>query len=330
MIAVIWQDSGNDLAAGPSGPWKNEHLRTNTWKASFIPTFMYQKDIALLTSSIKRIDETASTGGLSLPNSQRREDHSTSTYTIKQCSLLLSKHYGRFLHRSSSIKSPLYALGELFTFSATAVSQLLNMLEKQIDAETNRLLRNSLDSREQEQLHSAALTNFVYNKHILEEHINALRANVTILGDSGGPEWIRNEEPGNDRLIGSRKAILKDFEFLLQRACRLSESCSRGINTAGSNAAVVESKRAGQQAAYVSRLTLLAFFYIPASFSTSIFGMNLQQLGQGDDSSLLYIWLGTLMGLYILTYLVWKVDLPSILQSASIHTGQYMRDALFR
>lgn len=261
------------------------------------PTIMHRPDIALVTSYLKRRGDVPTTS------------------KIQQCSSLLPQHYGRFLHQASSMKDPLYALGELFTFVATAQSQFFNMIEQQIDTETARLLQTSLGAQGQEELNSAAISNFLYNKSIIEKHIYVLRANVRTLEPGGCQDWPNNTEPKNKyRTSLSQDTILYDFVYLLSRAEKLSAACDRGINIAGNNAMVMESKRAGRQAAYMSRLTLLAFFYIPASFSTSAFGMNLTQLGQGDNPFLIYIWLGVLLACYIVTYFVWVLDLPALLK----------------
>ena len=74
-----------------------------------------------------------------------------------------------------------------------------------------------------------------------------------------------------------RDMLLRDFDHLLERAQILSKSCDRGMDVAGNNARVAESRSAIQQAEWVAKLTMLAFFFIPASFSTSLFGISFVQ-----------------------------------------------------
>ena len=52
-------------------------------------------------------------------------------------------------------------------------------------------------------------------------------------------------------------------------------------------AVVAESRKLIDQAESLKRLTLLATFFIPLSFTTSLFGMNFEELGQGH----LHVWL---------------------------------------
>lgn len=59
------------------------------------------------------------------------------------------------------------------------------------------------------------------------------------------------------------------------------------MNDIRTTAMLLESKKGIQQAQGVARLTMLPFFFIPLSFTTSFFGMNFAELGTGKYS----IWL---------------------------------------
>lgn len=58
-----------------------------------------------------------------------------------------------------------------------------------------------------------------------------------------------------------------------------------------------EARKAIQEAEQTRRLTLLAFFYLPLTFTTSVFGMNIRDLRQGDKS----IWIAFVTGFVVLT-----------------------------
>ncbi len=293
IVAIIWLDSGNDLSNGPLGPWRSERLRTYSWKTIITPTIMHRPDIALLTQFIKR------EGNMPSPFSKQ----------YQYCSLLPA-HYGRFLHQEASRKDPLYALSELFTFVATAESQFLNTIEQQISLETARLLKGDGGAFPREELNTAVIANLLYNKQIIEKHIDSLRDNIGLLQKKGGHKWPHcTEEKQAKRIQNEIELVLDDFQYLLMRAEQLSVSCDRGMDFAGNNVIVEEFKRALDQATYISRLTLLAFLYIPASFITSAFGMNLKQLGQDNNLILIWIWVDTLLDCYVVTYLIWHLDL---------------------
>lgn len=74
-------------------------------------------------------------------------------------------------------------------------------------------------------------------------------------------------------------SLLEDYQALLHRANSLSRLYSESIDDIRTSAMLVESRKAIVQAEGVARLTLLAFFFLPLSFTTSLFGMNFKELG---------------------------------------------------
>lgn len=67
-------------------------------------------------------------------------------------------------------------------------------------------------------------------------------------------------------------------------------------------AAIDESQKAISQAEGVAKLTTLAFFFVPLSFTTSVFGMNFLELSDGNHLSI-WVWAATAAGTMIMTYL---------------------------
>ena len=83
--------------------------------------------------------------------------------------------------------------------------------------------------------------------------------------------------------------LFKDFESLLQWTELFSHRCDQGMSIIkNNNAMLTESRPAISQARLVGRLTLLAYFYIPLSFTSALFGMNFSELNKGSS---LHIWL---------------------------------------
>lgn len=66
---------------------------------------------------------------------------------------------------------------------------------------------------------------------------------------------------------------------------------------------IEHAKRGMEQNARVKRLTQLALFFIPLSFSTSIFGMNLEMLGTGNAKA--WMVLIAILSAYVVTSLLW-------------------------
>jgi len=88
-------------------------------------------------------------------------------------------------------------------------------------------------------------------------------------------------DPHADQAAGQ---LLQDYEEVLERADALVRVYADGMEDIRNSAMLLESRKAIEQARGVARLTLLAFFFIPLSFTTSFFGMNLRELTTQEQS----------------------------------------------
>lgn len=99
------------------------------------------------------------------------------------------------------------------------------------------------------------------------------------------------------------KALIHDFQSLSQAADeRINELLlieSRSINHRSLQAQV----RSAEQSDGIARITVLAFFFIPLSFATSIFGMNVQEFGA--DGVRIWIVIATSAGLMATVITLW-------------------------
>ena len=68
------------------------------------------------------------------------------------------------------------------------------------------------------------------------------------------------------------------------------------------SATIIDSQHAIEQAKQIGLLTWLASTYIPLSFTTSFFGMNMKTFGSGSLS--MWLWLAITIPLSLLSYLV--------------------------
>ena len=168
---------------------------------------------------------------------------------------------------------PFYALIELFQFAANAEGLFLATIDPKISAETG------YDSVNQQQ---STLSNHLYFQNILREHAERLRENIDTIKRRGHHSWPRvSHEDLRAKSESAAEALLKDFDYLHGWCVALIERCSTGTNIILNNAMLLESKETKKQAEELRKLTFVAFFYIPLSFTTSFFGMNFRQLGQG-------------------------------------------------
>ena len=102
--------------------------------------------------------------------------------------------------------------------------------------------------------------------------------------------------------MAAAEALLTDFRNLLLRAKHLTAQCQSGMTVCMNSAAIAESQRGIEKATQVERLTRLAFFYIPLSFTTSFLGMNLKLFGSGKIAT--WVWFEFSVPLVLLTYFV--------------------------
>jgi hypothetical protein len=73
-------------------------------------------------------------------------------------------------------------------------------------------------------------------------------------------------------------SVLRDFEFVQKKYEATARTLREELNYEASMASLDESRLGIQQNASVKRLTQLAFVFIPLSFVTSVFGMNIDKL----------------------------------------------------
>ncbi|KAF2007616.1 hypothetical protein P154DRAFT_529203 [Amniculicola lignicola CBS 123094] len=200
-----------------------------------------------------------------------------------QSGSLIHTHYGRFLDLNTSMSDLFYSLGELFSFFANSETQFLNMTGQKIAMEMHKLIDDKNQLTAEEGIHDLTLSNLLYNLSIIDRHIARLKDCVSILKTNGGSRRPKaSDDKQKAKALSTRVTLLEDFQYPLDKAINLSQTCERGMGIAGNNKIVAESRTAIGQVKRMSKLTLLASFFVPASFTTSLFGMNFQQFGSGS------------------------------------------------
>lgn len=225
----------------------------------------------------------------------------------------LPGHYGDTIDWAKAAWNPLIAIQELFTFHGTSEVQYLNMLE--------RFISDQISQAESSQSGTdiASILHFDYAKSILVRHgahIEYLEASF----DSGLTGW---KSPVHESLLIDddelKSTIQLDFAYLSSRIQTLISLCEAGRSTIMGNSAIEETRRSSEQSVLVTGLTKatnrLTFIFLPISFVTSAFGMNLKQLGQGNSS----IWLWVAIALPLLLFCIILVE-----------RGSYMRASLVK
>ncbi|PVH75109.1 hypothetical protein DL98DRAFT_383861, partial [Cadophora sp. DSE1049] len=287
-VAIIWTDIGQDLGFGPEGPWRPDRSRrsrrSTARKSTFLPIVQdFPPDAIQAPSSSLRTAEPDPWPG-----------------AFTQSATLLAQNYGKSLDVNTLRLDSFYAFTELFQASASSISQVLNLIEVTINQNTGY---NQYISQ------NYSLANLSYNQDILVRLEAQLHDNIFELDRSKKMNWPRSHGGGNNESVeGSTKAnegteiLLTDFRALLSRTKKLSARCQDGMQVCMSSAAIAESQRAIDQAKKVEQLTRLAFFYIPLSFTTSFFGMNLDLFS--NNAVHLWTWFAVSVPLLIVSYTV--------------------------
>lgn len=289
-VALVWLDTGRDLASGPEGPWLELEDRDTTWPStSFYPTIQHQPRVGL------KPHRTA------IPQNERP------SLRFVQSASLLPLDYGKFLDPVLMASDPFYAMNDLFQFVAYAEVQFLNMMEATVAEETGYL---SLTKESQ-------LTNLLHSHDVFEAHAKRLRQNVETIRFRGGPDWPRTTDAAlYQKREAAAESLLRDYEHLLSRAEALSVRCQRGMDVMINKSILTESKKAIDQAQEVTKLTRLAFIYIPLSFTTSIFSMNLKPISDGPHN--FWLWLVVSMPILLATLAPLILDISAIPRKAKV------------
>jgi hypothetical protein len=99
---------------------------------------------------------------------------------------------------------------------------------------------------------------------------------VYIFGFSHELENLRTFYKGTSK---AQEGLLKDIDYLIFVYSKLSSEFREHLNYEASIASLKLTRLSTQQSDSVNRITLLAFIFIPLSFVTSVWGMNIDVLG---------------------------------------------------
>ena len=278
----MWLDSGKSLTGLP---WLNQPDSQAFNRTSFYPTIQVKSRVALKSHRMAEAQVTKSVG------------------RFAQSSSLLHLDYGKTLDHQLMSCDPFYAMQELFLFCAFSEMQFLNMLESKISAHAPSTLLSRQPWNQ---------SNLLYSQQILEFHADRLRENLETIKVRGGPSWPRPSDTALQRKSESAaKALERDYEHLLERIGILSGRCQARMNVLMNKAMIAESNKAIIQAEEVTKLTRLAFVYIPISFTASFFGMNLEPLVNNTTNSI-WLWFVVSMPVLVISLVVMKWDLRNL------------------
>lgn len=285
---LVWMDQGRPLDKSPPGPWMH-HIQS---KATALPVLQHHHKMAFRHTA-NRLDagENASTD---VPQS-------TALLPLQYESILALIDLGRQAHQD-----PLSMCIPLFAHAAFSEVQFLNLIDSKVQIQTN-----GMDGG----FSNDVLGNFQYFSSILNRHARQLKDSHRALcklverasqdqasdGVSLEGQIPKRNSPGSVMSQGRQPAgfettkntgrssacstftaegLLEDYQELHTRCNDLLTMCAQGITSAMGKASIEESRKAIEQSKRLKKLTILATLFIPLSFSTSLFGMNIDLLGQ--------------------------------------------------
>ncbi|KAK4443192.1 hypothetical protein QBC34DRAFT_213421 [Podospora aff. communis PSN243] len=328
-VALICMDIGRDLEKSPTGPWFQRLDGKPVVRLTPLPVVQHHPNMVWR----KMGDISSPLPSRQAPSSSVEPDampelpQSISTLPLKYQSLLSS------LDLSEKAKSdPLHALVPIFAHSAFSEVAFLNLVHEQIDkmtepvglgvfhAETFELLQQFEVVLER---HATQIRECIRSIHALRDRWSQSRMDNMSSSKSPGP--------ASHHTSFSVAGILQDHENLLERCLYLLSRVHSAKNTEMNRAMLLESKRAIEQSERMKKLTLLATYFIPLTFTASLFGMNFDVLGQSE----LPVWWYLVFAapFTILTHVFHTWDVPDIISKSKTKVdafNQRRHEAFFK
>ncbi|ERF69549.1 hypothetical protein EPUS_01879 [Endocarpon pusillum Z07020] len=266
-LALVWLDVGRDLTLGPKGPWLSHHVLSGS--ANSLPVIQHHVSMVTKQTYTERANTSIDSFGIS----------TLSDSAIQQSTMLLPFDFNSLADSETAKQDVFYALNTVFQHAAFSHVQLINLMEYQIDKEMGIL------ARERDRSHS--LDNLQYFRSILDRYVRQIRDVICATKSQGRGGWpSASDTKGQSKCSLTVDRLLEDYDGLLLRALGLCERCTEGMGIMMNRAVVAESKKAIDQAERLKKLTLLASFFIPLSFITSLFGANFSEFAPGNYLSI--------------------------------------------
>ena len=260
-VVVVCSDCGSDLRHSPAGPWLGEHLSGHIeYYTRFLPVPEHRAWASSIESTLssKLQEPLASSNPKDLPQTlmklRKACEHTTET-------------------------SPFLALNGIFSFFICSSASFMALLTRKIEKYS---IANDDAS---EVADSESLSNLLHCRKLLERLIEELQYVLAIIGRRGSPNWPQsNSEPSEEAAVTHDR----DLRYLINRAQILRTRCETSITLSMNVSSINEARRSVRQNKALFRFTIVASFYVPLSFTASLFGMNFQQFGQGQLSMWVY------------------------------------------
>ena len=210
----------------------------------------------------------------------------------------LHQELGQSLDRETAGKHPFYALNEIFRLLAASEHQFFNLMEEKVQ-ERGQAMED----------HRNSIGEIQAMKRFVDQHKERLNDVLEIINARGGRLWphpASSDSKTAGKAEEAAQCLMLTFGQLIRRAKAVSEICKDEVTMLSNDSVVTEAQRSMQQAEGVAKVTFIAFVFVPLSFTTSFFGMNIKELnGTGQKIS---IWFVVTTPVMIISLLAWYID----------------------
>lgn len=219
-----------------------------------------------------------------------------------QTASLLHLDYARRLETEAGRSGPVLVLLDVLRLSASSEVQLLNLIETKVSME--------LSPAQSQAQNEPTVSNLLYHKRVLRRHIQRLLENKNFIEYQASVCPVdRSQSTLMSHSKSKLNAVLRDFDHLLEKAKDLTSECDRGMSIMMNKASIKEAQRAIVQAERVTKLTKLAFVFVPLSFTCSFCGMNFSQFSSGSNLDI-WVWFAVSGPVLVLSiiFMTWDIS----------------------
>ncbi|KAI5853290.1 hypothetical protein GGS23DRAFT_523963 [Durotheca rogersii] len=282
MIGVVWHDAGRPLDEGYDGPWKAKGRRPVPGEVKYhFPTTHYGRRTTFKDSLIM------GTRSQTPPSN----DPSGIVDFIMQI-------YSHDIDPQRAQCDLFYSVSPWFHVVVSAEMDLLRELESKIRSELDH---DTLINQE-----FSTLSNLLYCQQELRRQVRNLTEPIEFMEGLNRRPWFQALSAERQSECGETiKSFLRDYRAALQYATALHRECVQGMTIVAHKATIQESAKAIVEARNVTRLTKLAMVFVPLSFMTSLYGMNLQEFGV-ENAPTIWSWVIACLGLGALTTIIYR------------------------
>ncbi|KAI1756798.1 hypothetical protein F4782DRAFT_549243 [Xylaria castorea] len=250
-IGTIWIDNGRSFD-GTSVPWLDQ--RVENTDDPYVPLINHLQKVAIIAADPLK------------PEDSVRDAPKAISGQYAPSLSILPRQYGSSLDRAVARTDAFYAFCELLSLAASSDCQFLNLLQQHMD-----ISLRSFNGQE-----DWSINNLHYIITLLENIADQAHRVLHLIEKEEYSNWPQTSCPKMRKVRGTSKQLLTDdYRDILRRSTDLAERGRGGIGFITTDISTRASQRSFDQAKEVNRLTLLAFFFLPLSFVTSIFGMNI-------------------------------------------------------